>query len=186
MPTVNVVLGATSSTATVEGGDAFYLLDPVPTSGSVTSRLPPVYAGVSSSVAITFQALGSSNQNLTVNSVTASADSAFNYTTSSNGATITQQNNPFSTSWQCLMEDYTTETFTSDTLALAADDPDFYALMSMGIPESVVIQKTHSFVVNITNESNVSENITVTVPESLYFEAQSYVSKIQAITAEGA
>ena len=186
MPTVNVLLGETSGTATEEGADAFFLLDPVPTSGSVTSRLPPVYAGASSSVSITFQALGSSNQSLTVNNVTATSDTAFDYSTSSNGATITQLLNPFSTSWQCLMDDYTTATFTSDTLALDADDPEFYALMSLGIPESVVIQKNHLFTVNILNESNAYEDISVTVPESLYFEAQSYVSKIQTMTEEGA
>ena len=177
---INVILGTTVSTATEEAGDAFFGGNTQ--SGEVVNRLPPVYANDGYSVSISFEALGTASETWTVDSITATANTSFNYSISSPQATITQQNDPYSTDWTCLMEDYSTQIFSSEIDAAAASDPALLELISLTIPDPVVNEETHSFTINVSESGGASESRSIDIDQAKHFDATSFISKVQSIT----
>jgi len=177
---INVILGTTVSTATEEAGDAFFGGNTQ--SGEVINRLPPVYANDGYSVSISFEALGAASETWTVDSITATANTSFNYSISSPQATITQQNDPYSTDWTCLMEDYSTQIFPSEIDAAAASDPALLELISLTIPDPVVNEETHSFTINVSESGGASESRSIDIDQAKHFDATSFISKVQSIT----
>ena len=160
------LLGANSNIASDQGGDAFFAGNTG--IGEEITRLPPVYANDGYSVNVSFtNALGGA-----VSSVSVPNNVNFNYSTSADDVTITQQNDPFSVSYSCLMEDYTTQTFTTHTAALAASSPALLTLISLTIPDPVTIEESHVFT---TSDSAITLN------QSNHFKAQSFISIVQAL-----
>jgi hypothetical protein len=177
---INVILGTTVSTATEEAGDAFFGGNT--DSGEVINRLPPVYANDGYSVSISFEALGAASETWTVDSITATSNTNFNYSLSSPQATITQQNDPYSTDWTCLMEDYSTQIFPSEIDAAAASDPALLELISLTIPDPIVNEETHTFTVNVSEAGGTTESRSVDIDQAKHFDAQSFISKVSSIT----
>ena len=177
---INVILGTTVNTATDQAGDAFFSGNTGV--GEIITRLPPVYANGGYSVPITFAGDGLNTETWTVNSVTATANDNFTYSIGTDNATITQQINPYTTSWECLMNDYSTQTFSSETEALAASDPSFLELISLTIPDPVVNEETHTFDVSVSEAGGSTSTKTVNIDQANHFDAQSFISKVQSVT----
>ena len=163
--TTTALLGANSNIASDQGGDAFFSGNT--DVGEEITRLPPVYANDGYSVNVSFESLGSP-----VTSVSVPANANFTYSTGTDNVTITQQNDPFSVSYSCLMEDYTIQTFTSDTDALAASDPALLALISLSIPDPITIEESHVF---------TTSGGGITLNQANHFKAQDFISKVQAL-----
>tara|TARA_R110000851_G_scaffold268198_1_gene420896 strand:+ start:51 stop:554 length:504 start_codon:yes stop_codon:yes gene_type:complete len=162
------LLGANSNIASNQGGDAFFAGNTGV--GEAITRLPPVYANDGYSVNVSFTEATSGNA---VTSVSIPANTNFTYSTGSNNVTITQQNDPFSVSYSCLMEDYTTQTFTTHTAALAASSPALLTLISLTIPNPITIEESHVFTTSSGNK---------TLNQANHFKAQSFISIVQALT----
>jgi hypothetical protein len=160
------LLGANSNIASDQGGDVFFAGNTGV--GEEITRLPPVYANDGYSVNVSFEDVNGA----AVTSVSVPNNANFNYSAGSDNVTITQQNDPFSVSYSCLMEDYTTQTFTTHTAALAASDPALLTLISLTIPDPVTIEESHVFT---TSDSSITLN------QSNHFKAQSFISIVQAL-----
>ena len=176
---INVILGATVNTATEEAGDTFFSGNT--NTGQVITRLPPVYANDNYSVSLNFQALGAAEETWTINNVTVTPNSNFNYNISSPAATITQQNDPYTTQWSCLMEDYSTQAFPSEIDAAAAEDPSLLELISLTIPDPTVNEETHTFSVTLSEAGGTNQVRAVSIDQAKHFDAQSFISKVQSI-----
>tara|TARA_B110000977_G_scaffold196046_1_gene275646 strand:- start:29 stop:2593 length:2565 start_codon:yes stop_codon:yes gene_type:complete len=177
---INVLLGTTSNIANDQAGDAFFAGNT--DVGEIISRLPPVYANDGYTVPITFAGDGLDSETWTVDSVIATANSNFTYNTGSNNTTITQQTDPYTTSWQCLMTDYSTQTFSSDAAASAATNPSLLELVSLTIPDPTVNEETHTFTVVASEAGGTTTTKTVDINQNKHFKAQSFISKVQALT----
>jgi len=177
---INVILGATVNTATEEAGDTFFSGNT--NTGQVITRLPPVYANDNYSVSLNFQALGAAEETWTINNVAVTPNSNFNYNISSPAATITQQNDPYTTQWSCLMEDYSTQAFSSEIDAAAAEDPSLLELISLTIPDPTVNEETHTFSVTLSEAGGTNQVRAVSIDQAKHFDAQSFISKVQSIT----
>tara|TARA_R110000744_G_scaffold360768_1_gene468343 strand:- start:82 stop:582 length:501 start_codon:yes stop_codon:yes gene_type:complete len=164
--TTTALLGANSNIASDQSGDAFFAGNT--DVGEEITRLPPVYANDGYSVNVSFEDVNGA----AVTSVSVPNNVNFNYSAGSDNVTITQQNDPFSVSYSCLMEDYTTQTFTTHTAALAASDPALLTLISLTIPDPVTIEESHVFT---TSDSSITLN------QSNHFKAQSFISIVQAL-----
>ena len=164
--TTTALLGANSNIASDQSGDAFFAGNT--DVGEEITRLPPVYANDGYSVNVSFEDVNGA----AVTSVSVPNNANFNYSAGSDNVTITQQNDPFSVSYSCLMEDYTTQTFTTHTAALAASDPALLTLISLTIPDPVTIEESHVFT---TSDSSITLN------QSNHFKAQSFISIVQAL-----
>jgi len=177
---INVLLGATVNTATEEAGDAFFAGNT--NTGEVITRLPPVYANDNYSVSLTFQALGALSETWTINSITSTPNSKFTYNISSPAATITQQTDPYTTQWSCLMNDYSTQVFSSETAAAAAEDPSLLELISLTIPDPTVNEETHNFSISLSEAGGTNQIRAVSIDQAKHFDAKSFISKVQSIT----
>lgn len=160
------LLGANSNIADDQGGDAFFAGNT--DVGEEITRLPPVYANDGYSVNVSFE----DSNGVAVTSVSIPDNSNFNYSVGTDNVTITQQNDPFSVSYSCLMEDYTIQTFDTHTAALAASDPALLTLISLSIPDTVTIEESHVFTTSDT---------TVTLNQANHFKAQSFISIVQSL-----
>ena len=161
------LLGANSNIASDQGGDAFFAGNTG--IGEEITRLPPVYANDGYSVNVSFEDAGGT----AVTSVSIPNNANFNFTAGTDNVTITQQNDPFSVSYSCLMEDYTTQTFTTHTAALAASSPALLTLISLTIPNPITIEESHVFTTSSGNK---------TLNQANHFKAQSFISIVQALT----
>ena len=179
--TVNTLLGVTVSVASDQTGDVFFAGNTE--AGEEITRLPPVYAGSDYSVSTTFEGEGLTTETWNVNSVSATSNNTFTYNTASDAVTITEQTDPYATSWTCLMTDLTTQTFLSEVAALAATDPSVSELMSLGIPASVVTEETHTFSVGLSETGGASDTKTINISQANYFNATEYVSKVQDLVS---
>ena len=176
---INVILGATVNTATEEAGDSFFSGNT--NTGQVITRLPPVYANDGYSVSLNFQALGGSDETWTIDNISVNPNSNFNYNISSPAATITQQNDPYTTQWSCLMGDYSTQTFSSETAASAAADPSLLELISLTTPNPTLNEETHTFSVTLSEAGGTNQVRAVDIDQAKHFDAQSFISKVQSI-----
>ena len=161
------LLGANSNIASDQGGDAFFAGNTG--IGEEITRLPPVYTNDGYSVNVSFEDIGGTP----VTSVSVPNNANFNYSIGTDNVTITQQNDPFSVSYLCLMNDYTTQTFATDTAALAASDPALLTLISLSIPDPVTIEESHVFT---TSDSPITLN------QANHFKAQNFISIVQALS----
>jgi len=80
------------------------------------------------------------------------------------------------------MNDYSTQTFSSETEALAASDPSFLELISLTIPDPVVNEETHTFDVSVSEAGGSTSTKTVNIDQANHFDAQSFISKVQSVT----
>jgi len=160
------LLGANSNIADDQGGDAFFAGNT--DVGEEITRLPPVYANDGYSVNVSFE----DSNGVAVTSVSIPDNSNFNYSVGTDNVTITQQNDPFSVSYSCLMDDYTIQTFTSDSDALAASDPALLTLISLSIPDPITIEESHVF---------TTSGGDITLNQANHFKAQDFISKVQAL-----
>lgn len=159
------LLGSNSNIASDQGGDVFFAGNTGV--GEEITRLPPVYANDGYSVTVSFEDSG-----VAVTSVSIPDNANFNYSSGTDSVTITQQNDPFSVSYSCLMDDYTIQTFTSDTEALAASDPALLTLISLSIPDPITIEESHVF---------TTSGGDITLNQANHFKAQDFISKVQAL-----
>ena len=164
--TTIALLGENSNIASDQGGDTFFAGNT--DVGEEITRLPPVYANDGYSVNVSFE----DDEGTAVTSVSVPDNANFNYSIGTDDVTITQQNDPFSVSYSCLMEDYTIQTFDTHTAALAASDPALLTLISLTIPDPVTIEESHVFT---TSDS------TITLNQSNHFKAQSFISIVQSL-----
>jgi hypothetical protein len=179
--TVNTLLGVTVSIASDQTGDVFFTGNTGV--GEEITRLPPVYAGSDYSVSATFEGEGLTTETWNVNSVSATSNNTFTYNTSSDAVTITEQTDPYATSWTCLMTDLTTQTFPSEVAALAATDPSVSELISLDIPESVVTEETHTFSVGLSETGGATNTKSINISQANHFNATEYVSKVQDLVS---
>jgi hypothetical protein len=179
--TVNTLLGVTVSIASDQTGDVFFTGNTG--EGEEITRLPPVYAGSDYSVSATFEGEGLTTETWNVNSVSATSNNTFTYNTASDAVTITEQTDPYATNWTCLMSDLTTQTFPSEVAAKAATDPSVSELISLGIPESIITEETHTFSVGLSETGGASDTKTINISQANHFNATEYVDKVQDLVS---
>ena len=179
--TVNTLLGVTVSIASDQTGDVFFTGNTG--EGEEITRLPPVYAGSDYSVSATFEGEGLTAETWNVNSVSATSNNTFTYNTASDAVTITEQTDPYATNWTCLMSDLTTQTFPSEVAAKDATDPSVSELISLGIPESIITEETHTFSVGLSETGGASDTKTINIGQANHFNATEFVNKVQDLVS---
>jgi hypothetical protein len=184
MATVNALLGATLNIATSEGADPYYA---DPEGGGSLTRLPPVYSFDDFSVTVNFEAVPEDQENnWTVTNVVATPESTFNYSTTSSSVTITEQTSPFGSTWYCLMEDYSYQTFDTDDEVLTATNPAYKALVSLDLVEPYQIDKTHQFTVTIVEDiTGTTQTVAISLPETIYLNVPSFIARVQSLVQAG-
>jgi hypothetical protein len=185
MATVNVLLGAVSNIATTEQADPYYAVEG---SASLTV-LPPVYSLENFSVTALFEAVNDPEvitEDWQVTSVTATPESTFNYSTTTSSVTITEQTSPFGSTWYCLMDDYSYQTFDTDAEVTAATNPAYKALVSFNLNPPYEILKTHQFQVTITETfTAATQVIPISLNETIYLNVPSFISRVQSLVQVG-
>jgi hypothetical protein len=188
MAGLSVLLGPVVNIATEEGADAYFAGEGEP---STLTILPPVYSLDDFSVTVLFVAVNDPefpSENWEVTSVTATpdAENIFNYSTTTSSVTITEQTSPFGSTWYCLMDDYSYQTFDSDAEVRAATNPAYKALVSFDIQEPYQRAKTHQFQVTITETLTLATQVfSVSLQENIYLKVPVFISRVQSLVREG-
>jgi len=184
LASITVLLGEALNIATQEQTDPYF----ADVGGGISlNLLPPVYSLDGFSVTVQFGAQSDvPGEVWQVTAVTATPDSTFNYSTTATTVTITEKASPFSTTWYCLMSDYSYRTFNSDSEVLLASNPAYKALVSFDITAPYQIVKTHQFQVTIAlTGTTTTEIVPITFTETIYLKTPQFVSRVQALVQAG-
>jgi hypothetical protein len=191
MAGVSAVIGAVTSIATAEQADP-YFNQPVVGEGEPAPSLtilPPVYSLEGFSVTVLFEAVNDpevTTEVWQVISVAATPESTFNYSTTTTSVTITEQASPFGSAWYCLMDDYSYQTFNTDTAVRAATNPAYKALVSFNLVPPYQILKSHQFQVTIRETTSLTTQVVpFTFTETIYLNVPSFISRVQSLVAAG-
>jgi hypothetical protein len=191
MAGLKILLGAVLNEASTEQADPYYNQTAVG-EGETTpplSILPPVYSLENFSVTVLFEAVNDPEvigENFVVIGVTATPSDTFNYSTTTSSVTITEKASPFSSSWYCLMQDYSYRTFNTEAEALAATNHAYKALVSFDITEPYQILKTHQFQVTMRDTITLATQVVpVTFTHTIYLNVPTFIAKVQSLVASG-
>lgn len=191
MPALKVLLGAVLNEATAEQADPYYNPSTSPEGLPVSNPtvLPPVYSLAGFSVTVNFQVAVDPEfptETWQVIGVTATPESAFNYSTTISSVTITEKASPFGSTWYCLMDDYSYRTFNSDAEVRAATNPAYKALVSFNLNPPYQILKTHQIQVTIRETiTNVTQVVPISLTETIYMNVPTFISRVQSLVATG-